>query len=291
MWSLVAAVSFEGRAVTIYSETHPVSRYLKPAVHRAFLRKLRQVLPVGCTPIILTDAGFRSPWMKEVSRLGWDYVCRLRGLNRLREPGRIGWSKLIHFFERMGKGARDFGTCELGLRALFKTRVVGFSKRRRSQNWREKWGKLSRTNHHKQLRSAREPWILATSLKCSPNKVVALYQRRMQIEETFRDSKSANLGLSLAHARTKRPARVDIVMLLISLAHLLSLVAGFVAEACKLDRAFQANTLRKRRVLSVCKLGRLLLAREGAHRFSRAEVTAAWRTLSERVFLYRWCEI
>lgn len=284
MWSLVAAVTFEGRAVTIYSETHPVSRYLKPAVHRAFLQKLRQVVPEGCTPIILTDAGFRTPWIREVSRLGWDYVCRLRGLTRLREEGRIGWSKLIHLFERMGKGPRDFGTYELGLKALFKTRVVGFSRRRRSENWREKWGKLTRSKLHKQQRSAREPWILATSLKSSPNKIIALYRRRMQIEETFRDIKSRNLGLSMDHARTRRASRVNVLMLLASLAHLLSIVAGFVAEACKLDRRFQANTIRKRRVLSVSKLGRLL-AHDGPHRWCSVEVASAWRRLTEQTNL------
>jgi len=65
MWTLTAAVSFEGRALVIYSESHPISRYLKAAVNRAFLRNLLEVLPQQCIPIIVTDAGFRSPWMKE----------------------------------------------------------------------------------------------------------------------------------------------------------------------------------------------------------------------------------
>jgi len=185
----------------------------------------------------------------------------------------------------MGKGSRDFGTCELGLKALFKTRVVGFSKRQRGPVWQEKWGRLSRTNQHKQLRSAREPWILATSLNCSPNRIIALYRQRMQIEETFRDIKSTNLGFSMDHARTTCAARADVLMLLASLAHLMTIIAGFVAQAHALDRGFQANTVRTRRVLSIAKLGRLVLTHHGARRFSHAEVRSAWSCLAEQTFL------
>jgi Transposase DDE domain len=282
LWSLVAAVSFEGRAIVIYSETHPVSKYLQPAINRAFLKKLSQVLPEGCRPIIVTDAGFRSPWMREVSILGWDYICRLRGLNRLREPGRTGWSKLIYLFERMGKGAHEFGMCELGLRARFQARVVGFSKRRRRSDWREKWGKLSRSDDNKQLRSAREPWVLATSLHYSPEKVTALYRRRMQIEETFRDAKSPYLGLAMENARTKTAARVDVLMLLASLAHLLLTILGLVADAHALTRTFQANTIRNRRVFSLCRLGRLLLDSDAMRRLPQAAIAVAWDAFSER---------
>jgi len=286
MWSLVAAVSFEGRAVVIYSETHPVTRYLKPEVNRAFLSRLREVLPERCEPIIVTDAGFRSPWMREVARLGWDYVCRLRGLNRLREPGRIGWSKLIHLYERMGKGTKDFGVCKIGLRTGFQARVVGFSKRGRKKNWREKWGSLTRSKHNQQLRSAREPWVLATSLKSTPDMIAALYERRMQIEETFRDTKSPYLGLSMDLARTSSQHRANILMLLASLAHLLSIVAGLIAESSKLDKAFQANTVNDRRVFSLARLGRLLLGEQRVLRFPDAEVAAAWATISERSSRY-----
>lgn len=287
MWSLVAAVSCEGRAVIIYSETHPRTRYLKPAVHRAFLKKLRAVVPERGTPIIVTDAGFQTPWLKEVARLGWDYVCRLRGRTQIRESGKVNWSKLIHLFQRMGKGVRDFGICELARHTRkdrLKTRLIGFSKRRRSQNWNE--GRMSKSEAEKSRRRAKEPWVLATSMKSSPNKIVAAYASRMQIEETFRDTKSMNLGFSLDHARTKSATRADILILLASLAHLLSIIAGLVAETCKLDRTYQANTVRTRRVLSLSKLGRLLLGTDRAIQLPKVALAAAWLTLSERIFIW-----
>ena len=43
-----------------------------------FLAHLRAVLPVGCAPILITDAGFRGPWFREVERYGWDWIGRVR---------------------------------------------------------------------------------------------------------------------------------------------------------------------------------------------------------------------
>ena len=40
LWALVAAVCFEGRALIVYAEAHPISRYLKPHVNEAFLQNL-----------------------------------------------------------------------------------------------------------------------------------------------------------------------------------------------------------------------------------------------------------
>src|SRR5512133_3235815 len=63
LWALVAAVSHHGRALILYAETHGIRSYLKPSVNEAFCERLRSVLP-PCTPVVLTDAGFRGPWMR-----------------------------------------------------------------------------------------------------------------------------------------------------------------------------------------------------------------------------------
>jgi hypothetical protein len=72
----------------------------------------------------------------------------------------------------------------------------------------------------RQLRNAREPWILATSLTCGPAKGIAIYKRRMQIEETFRDAKSTRFGLSMGHARTGSEHRANVLLLLAMLGRL-----------------------------------------------------------------------
>ncbi|NWD22465.1 transposase [Pseudomonas yamanorum] len=53
--------------------------------------------------------------------------------------------------------------------------------------------KLSRQS----ARREREPWLLASNLKqdeWSPAKIVAIYKRRMKIEEGFRDVKTPGIG-------------------------------------------------------------------------------------------------
>lgn len=94
----------------------------------------------------------------------------------------------------------------------------------------------------------------------SAAQIVALYARRMQIEETFRDTKSTRFGLSLKYARTKSDSRADVLLLLASIAHLIAIVLGVLAEAAQLHLRFQANTVKNKRVLSFAMLGRLVVA-------------------------------
>lgn len=286
MWTLTAAVSFQGRALAIYSESHPISRYAKPAVHRAFLRSLREILPQQCVPIIVTDAGFRSPWMKEVAALEWDYVCRLRGVNKLRKVGTTGWRTLRSFFLNVTRREKDFGAYQVGRLIRHTTRIVGYRKRGswlRLGQQHEKSNKRREGRTTKKRRAAREPWVLATSLPSSPQKVVAHYRRRMQIEQTFRDNKNSRFGLSLAEARTRTAHRADVLTLLANLAHLTTTLAGLIAERRRLDRGYQANTLRTRRVFSLSRLGRLLLATGESRRLDFGDVNAAWEHLRMRL--------
>jgi hypothetical protein len=112
---------------------------------------------------------------------------------------------------------------------------------------------------------------------------VRLYRDRMQIEETFRDAKSDRFGFSMTFARSKSEHRADILLLLLTLAHLVSILAGYVALLFNLDRGYQANTVRHRRVLSLCRLGRLLLADDDARYLAQSSLDAAWRALRTRL--------
>jgi hypothetical protein len=66
---LRAAVIVKGRAFVLYEEVHPGEDYGSPTVHRNFLVTLRQLLPPGCQPVVITDAGFRATWFKLASEL------------------------------------------------------------------------------------------------------------------------------------------------------------------------------------------------------------------------------
>ncbi len=71
---LRAAIPIEGRTLTLYEEVHTQQTKEKPATHRCFLQSLKTLLPATCRPIVVTDAGFRTPWFKQVEALGWDWV-------------------------------------------------------------------------------------------------------------------------------------------------------------------------------------------------------------------------
>ena len=73
---LRASVAVNGRSATVYEEVHTLASKDKRCTHRAFLQQLQALLPVGCRPIIVTDAGFRTPWFQQVAALGWDWVGR-----------------------------------------------------------------------------------------------------------------------------------------------------------------------------------------------------------------------
>ena len=88
---LKAAVPVGGRALSVYEEVHPLSRYNSSKTHRRFLERLNAVLPEGCQPIIITDAGFRGPWFRAVEALGWDWIGRVRNEIKYRRADSNTW--------------------------------------------------------------------------------------------------------------------------------------------------------------------------------------------------------
>ena len=86
--------------------------------------------------------------------------------------------------------------------------------------------------------------------------MVTLYKQRMQIEENFRDTKNAKLGISLSFANSRSAERFDNLLLIAALMLFILWCIGYAVSALKGDSALQANTEKKRRVLSYIYLGR-----------------------------------
>lgn len=76
---LRASIALEGRSLTLLQEVKAIDDYNCPRVHQAFLLRLKASLPADCQPIIVSDAGFKVPWLKQVRKLGWHYIARVRG--------------------------------------------------------------------------------------------------------------------------------------------------------------------------------------------------------------------
>jgi len=284
LWALIAAVSFEGRALVVYAETHPITRYMKPRVNVEFLHRLKDVLPIGCRPTLVADAGFRAPWMRLVERMGWNYVVRVRSPVKIRRVYGQGWVLVRLLFGLTRTVPIEFGRVEIGKHGRYACRLVGIRKREPSAAPKQDVPAIEREGGiRKHRRGATEPWILATSLDCSPAGVVAIYAKRMQIEQTFRDAKSPRFGVSLSHARTNSVERANVLLLIAALVHALAVLVGLAAEGARLHLREQANTVVRRRVLSLALLGRLILAR-GNDSVVRAAVSGAgWGLLESRV--------
>ena len=105
------------------------------------------------------------------------------------------------------------------------------------------------------------PWLLATSLPHragAARRIKQLYAQRMQIEETFRDLKSHRWGFGLRYARCSGTKRLEILLLIAALATLVAWLVGITARSLQLHRHLQANTERRREVLSTFFIGREL---------------------------------
>ncbi|MFI3156663.1 MAG: IS4 family transposase [Methylococcaceae bacterium] len=75
---LRAALPVGGRTITLYEEVHPDKKLGNRRVQHQFLSPLQQLLPAHVTPIVVADSGFRAPFFREVERLGWHWLGRIR---------------------------------------------------------------------------------------------------------------------------------------------------------------------------------------------------------------------
>lgn len=251
MCALTAAVPLKGRAITILSVTVPLSRLAAVAVEREFMETLRGFLSEGCKPILVADAGFRGPWMKRVRAMGWDFVTRVRGQTHVRRTGDSVWRHWKQLFPDAHRVPRVLGSYEVVRNHAVQVQLVTVDQRRTRR------ATISPRNARAMTatRAAHEPWFIATSLSLPAKEVVRLYATRMQIELTFRDLKSHRFGWGFEDARCRSTQRIAIQLLLVAIASLATVLVGLAAEQQGLAKQFQANTIRRRRVISLIALG------------------------------------
>lgn len=283
-WAMLkAAVPAGGRGLTVYEQVFPFKRYNTPAAHREFLQALKRVIPPDCCPIVITDAGFRGPWFRAVELLGWDWVGRVRNCIKFIDPKTGRWRLTDSLYPEATPITRHVGHVTLSPRRryqfhLYLVRAYELPRGRRKQKIRRRQDnvKMYRKLH-------RAPWLLATSLphnRLAPRRVKKLYALRMQIEETFRDAKNPRWGMGLQYARGESHKRLEVLLLLAALASLLQWLMGLYAVLTNQQRHYQANTERRRAVLSLPFLGQQLLNRQGSSPMLAIEVNWAFLCLN-----------
>ena len=102
--------------------------------------------------------------------------------------------------------------------------------------------------------------MASPSLQLSARQLVTLYARRMQIELSFRDLKSHRYGQAFEDSLTRQGARIEVLLLLSTLAAFATWLVGLACEASGIDQ-WLAPFRSKRRLYSVMRLGREALVR------------------------------
>lgn len=269
-----------GRGLTIYQQVYPQSMQGTSKAEFALLECLQGWIEPGCEVVIVTDAGFRQPWFRRIEELGWQWIGRVRGqLEIACAQGR--WSQAgIWMAKATGKASRTI-QCALTRKHAWPCDVVLYRNRVVARTHYGRPGHRGTRRANAEARaSAREPWLLAHSSglrRYRPEQIVAMYARRMQIEENFRDTKSTWFGMGLEMSRSRSALRLHALLLIHTLAAFLLWHIGQLAEAEGLHRRFMATT-RTAREISVVRLGLLLCA------LPQLPLSAqALRSLSQRI--------
>ena len=254
--ALVASIVMDGRAIPVYIEVHSQKKDSNPKVMRQFLKELKKIIPAACEPIIVTDAGFRNNWFKAVQTLNWDYVGRMRNTPDVCRDGETNWRKLKKLYQFARTTPTNLGMWTVTRSNPITTRIVACRKQKHGSKSAPGIGSAKLKIRRKLI----EPWLLATSLnELSAKRIVKIYSKRMQIEETFRDVKNHRFGWSFRHARTNSSNRYEILLLISTLAMITVTLVGHAAEMQNIHHKYQANTVRNRRVLSLFFLGNALI--------------------------------
>ena len=160
---LRAAVAVRGRALPVAELVH--ERVGSPQPHERLLDRLKSALPGHCTPVLVTDAGFRGDWFAAVQRLGWYFVGRVRNRDQVRSVWGGEWrgNKVLRALaSRVPKALSEYWLRKTAPGLL---RFYAFGKPPKGRHKTTRKGERCRSAHsEKQARREREPWLLVSNL-------------------------------------------------------------------------------------------------------------------------------
>ena len=247
-----------GRSQPIHSRIHGKSEGEWREAQKVFLQELSVILSDIKTNIVnVTDSGYHAPWFKDVKRLGWDYIGRVRGTVKLLVDGAKQWKTVDELYQQATGAPKALGKAMLGKEKrnsidgelyLIKKKGLGRKKPINKKKYPDQERQYEKTY--------KDPWLLISSIKTSKALlIIQAYGLRMQIEQNFRDKKNSNFGFGFEHSGTKDYIRLENLLLVALVANFMAFIIGLCAESIRLHWTFQANTVRERRTLSLIYLG------------------------------------
>lgn len=259
---LRAALPVGGRTMTLYEEVHPDKKLGNRRVQHQFLSTLQQLLPAHVTPIVVADSGFRTPFFREVERLGWHWLGRIRNRDFIAFADHPDdWQSAKWLYAKATRKAKLLGSALWVRSNPLSGQLVSFyrpAKGRKQLTVHKQPAKSKQSRQ--QANREKEPWLLVVSqsLKAySAIRVVNYYRARMQIEEGFRDTKSIRYGLDLTReSRIQADRRANLLLIAALIIFALWLV-GLSLKGSAAERRIKVNSGTKRSPYSVIFLGKI----------------------------------
>jgi len=204
---LMAAVVTGKRGIPLFAQAFDkLPSRSQNSRENTFLRLLAQAIrDAGAKAIILCDRGFRRvSWVELLQQLRLGFVVRLMDDVQVElEPGTK--VALSHVLLRHGR-VLDLGVVPMRSDGKVRARVIGY------------WAP-----------GAHEPWWLATSEDGPATRVLQLYDRRMTVEEQFRDTKGRRFGVKLFWTQFRDPEALSRFVMLLAVALLIWMLSGSAA--------------------------------------------------------------
>ncbi len=286
---LRVSIPMGGRALTIYEKCYQESELNSNAAHDALLDELERLLPDGSKPILISDAIYRIPWFKSVESRGWYWLGRVRGNVHLSQDGEH-WNSCRVYMQRGSANAKRLGTIYYSKIARFCCHGYLYKKKNNKRlKLKKRGGKSQCTTSLYQEKKANEAWLLVSNLpknKVTPKQVVKIYSTRMQIEESFRDSKNNYYGLGLSQAKSKSETRYDNLLLIVALVQFLLWCIGKLAYQHGYQKMLQANTIVNRTVLSFIYIAKQII-NDKRYKICMKDLKQVFKKLNQDVMCLR----
>lgn len=254
-------------SIVLYQETYLEKKVNNTKIQNRFLKRLHTMIPKHITKVlIITDAGFKGEWFKQVENLKWNFCGRVRGETCIKLDNQE-WQQAKTFARKATAHIRYLGKGLLAKRNEHEMYMYSYK-----QSLKAIKKKSQRNNPNactelkRQIRSYTEGWFIVTNLtKVNENIkkiVIKHYNDRMKIEASNRTTKSTKYGFGLEDTMTRDIERIKILLLIEQIVSFVAWLVGAYKEETRTDREFMNGSRRSSRRLSLVNLGIRALKRK-----------------------------
>ncbi|NDL01403.1 IS4 family transposase [Photorhabdus bodei] len=259
---LRASLLCDGRAMPLLSWVVSSEKQNNTLIQNQFLDSLAKAVSSDARVIIVTDAGFKSPWFRHIASLGWDFIGRIRNNVQfhLADSPEI-WLKISDCPGTITPKYMGAGTLVKEKKNRINGHFYTYKKLPKGRKSKRSKGRPMYTKTDNEYRqSAKEAWLIFSSIDdLKPREIIKLYSRRMQIEQNFRDEKSERFGFGLRASHSRSAGRMRVLSLLATLSTIALWLIGYHVENKGLHLRYQANSIKSQRVISYLTLAENVL--------------------------------